>query len=100
MSEFTFMQNIGRIIISGLVMVALYLYSISYTRKERIKVIISKVREYSDKIYGLTDASVVFRYDNFSKKQKELITSRFDEINEETERLLKGIEKYSKKPEI
>ena len=100
MSEFTFMQNIGRIIISGLVMVALYLYSISYTRKERIKVIISKVREYSDEIYGLTDASVVFRYDNFSKKQKELITSRFDEINEKAERLLKGIEEYSKKPEI
>jgi hypothetical protein len=68
MSEFTFMQNIDWIIISGLVMVALYLYSISYTRKERIKVIISKVREYSDEIYGLTDASVVFRYDNFSKK--------------------------------
>jgi transcription termination factor NusB len=100
MSEFTFMEKLDWIIISGLVILALYLYSISYTRKERIKVIISKVREYSDEIYGLTDATVVFRYGNFSKKQKELITSCFDIINEKTERLLKEIEEYSKEPDI
>jgi len=99
MSEIRFMEGFYGITICGLIILTMFLYSSLQAKKEKIRAINSKVRRHSEVIYGLTDATVVFRYDNFSKKQKELITSQFDGINKMTEHLLKEIEDYSKEPE-
>lgn len=93
------MSNLTWLIIYLLTILILFLYSSLKAKKEKISVINSKVRKHSEDIYSLTDVTYYFKDGNFSKKQKELITSHLDFINSKTESLLKEIEDYSKEPE-
>jgi hypothetical protein len=100
MSGITFMSNLTWFIIYLLTILIMFLYFSLQAKKEKISVVInSKVRKHSEDIYSLTDVTYYFKDGNFSKKQKELITSHLDFINSKTESLLKEIEDYSKEPE-